>query len=234
MTRLDEAAPGLFIAQPSRGFRYGVEAFWLAGFALELLECRGLEVRGAQALDLGTGSGVIAGLLAARGMCATGVDLRPEWEPLWAESLAASELAGRLSLERGDLTEVSCRALLVCSNPPFFPKGTGPVAKDPWRAAARTESTATLRDVVEAVQRCLLPGGLGCLVVPVERAVEVERVAEELGLILVSSAQIGGRRWLGALSDRGPVRPHRQLAQDHAAVQGWVARARGRVVPGPT
>lgn len=47
MTR-DTPAPGLVIWQPKRAFRYGAEAFWLAGFAVE----GGVP---STAIDLGTG-----------------------------------------------------------------------------------------------------------------------------------------------------------------------------------
>src|SRR5688572_7988230 len=86
MTR-DTPASGLAIFQPERGFRYGSEAFWLVGLALEGGGPR-------TALDLGTGSGIMAFLLARLGVDTLGVDGRPEWRELWARSLAESEVSG--------------------------------------------------------------------------------------------------------------------------------------------
>ncbi|MEQ1568253.1 MAG: hypothetical protein ABMA64_21620, partial [Myxococcota bacterium] len=54
---LDRPAPGVVIAQPARGFRYGSDAMWLVGFALATGPLP------ASALDLGTGSGVMAAQL---------------------------------------------------------------------------------------------------------------------------------------------------------------------------
>ncbi|TVQ91102.1 MAG: hypothetical protein EA397_11450 [Deltaproteobacteria bacterium] len=228
MSRLDQAAPGLLIAQPERGFRYGAEAFWLVGFALEVLQARGLEIAGERALDLGTGSGVIAGLLATHGMIARGVELREEWAPLWQRTLRASPAAVRLRLEVADLRSVQDRALLVCTNPPFFPSGSGPTAADAWRAAARTESTATLADVLAAIARCLSPRGIGCLILPVERAAEVVALSPVHGLSLDRQVQVGARRWLCALRvdpSSAPPPLERYIEQDPVVLR-WAARAR--------
>jgi len=163
--RLDNPAPGLRIAQPERGFRYGSEAFWLVGFALE----GGVPSR---ALDMGTGSGIAAFLLASVGVETLGIDLRPEWKPLWERSLEASDASPTLRVR--DAAELEGSWPLIVSNPPFFPAGSGPVSADEWRAAARTESTATLKMFVDTARACLAPGGRACFVIPVQRLAEIE------------------------------------------------------------
>jgi tRNA1(Val) A37 N6-methylase TrmN6 len=87
-------------------------------------------------------------LLAARGIDATGVDSFGDWAPLWQRTLAESD--AQAELIQGDVREFKATADLVISNPPFFPAGSGPVSGNPFRAAARTESTATLADFVDA------------------------------------------------------------------------------------
>jgi tRNA1Val (adenine37-N6)-methyltransferase len=196
-------APGVVVWQPARGFRYAVDVFWLVGFALE----GGIP---KTAIDLGTGSGIAAFLLAARGVDTTGIDARPEWEPLWTRSLADSAVSPRLVVE--DVRDVAAAFDLAIANPPFFAAGTGPSAPDPWKAAARTESSATLAEFVAAGLR-IAPRL--CLVLPVEREDEVpaSRVV-----------RVGRRRVLVEVG--GEPAPAVALAEDDARVLGWVAAAR--------
>lgn len=223
----DRAADGVVVAQPARGFRYGAEAFWLAGFALGELERAGTAASGATALDLGTGSGIIGALLAARGLRVVGIDLRPEWRPLWAITLAESSFAGALSLNVGDLRDARGPVDLLVSNPPFFAADSGPVAPDPWKAAARTESTATLAEVVAVAARVLGPQGIACLVVPVDRASEVRRAAAQAGLGVQRQVQVGARRWLVALRHGNVDRALERVEDRGERVEAWYRRARG-------
>lgn len=156
----------------------------------------------------------------------TGIELRPEWADLWPHTLASPALDGRLTLRLGDLRDARGPVDLVVSNPPFFPRGTGPVAAEGWRAAARTESAATLADVV-AVALAAAPDGRVVLVVPVERAAEVRRHASAAGAGVVVDARIGARRAVLALRfgalDVDPV----SLLEADPRVVGWYARAQG-------
>lgn len=165
----DRPAPDVVVHQPRRGFRYGAEAFWLAGAVLE----RGVP---ATALDLGTGSGIVAWLLARRGVAVTGIDVRPEWQEGWARSAAASRCpapafrcADVASLAPADGAPVD---VVVC-NPPFFPAGSGPEPADPWHAAARFASSADVAAFVGAGVAWLAPGGRLVVVVPIERETDV-------------------------------------------------------------
>jgi tRNA1(Val) A37 N6-methylase TrmN6 len=210
---VDSPAPGLAVAQPVRGFRYGAEAFWLAGFALE----GGVP---ASAADLGTGSGVIALLLAAAGVDAVGFDVREEWRTGWGLTLAGSTVAGRIRLLAGDVAApLPGKYGLVTANPPFFARDTGPMAPDPWRAAARTESTAPLRRFVEAGMALLEPGGRMCLVLPREREAEVGPV--------VRRVRVGARRTLIELRPGfSGEATHEHLREDDARTRGWFGRFR--------
>ncbi len=171
MTR-DEPASGVVVYQPKSGFRYGAEAFWLAGFALEGGSAE-------RALDLGTGSGIIAMLLGSRGTRVTGYDSRSEWCGLWTRSLDESSLRSEVRLVVRDVAVGVPDAgvdLVVC-NPPFFPAASGPASGNPWKAAARTECTATLTDFVSVAVGALRRGGRACFVVPREREQVVSHAA---------------------------------------------------------
>lgn len=217
----DSPVAGVRIAQPARGFRYTSDAMWLTGFAL------GVGPRPSRALDLGTGSGVIALLLAARGIPTVGVDVRPEWAPLWRETLAASRTLAPVELVQGDIADgVDGPFDLVVSNPPFFAAGTGPVAPDPWRRAARTESTAPLARFVEVALHALAPGGRFCVVLPRER--EDALLAASRGVSVERQIRIGRRRTVFCLGS-GPVTPIVTVDEDSELVRGWVDAATAEV-----
>jgi len=224
---VDRPAHGVVIAQPARGFRYGADAFWLTGFALQALARASIRAGGATALDLGAGSGIVGALLAARGLRVRGVDLREEWTALWDLSLAESRLAGTLELAHGDLLAERGPVDLVVSNPPFFARGSGPVAPDPWKAAARTESTATLAQVVGVAARALGPGGVACVIVPVDRADEVCQAAAASGLGVARQVTVGARRWLAALRQGATEAPMETIDDHGDATALWYRLARG-------
>jgi len=189
---VEHPASGLSVAQPKRGFRYGSEAFWLVGCAIE----GGGVPR--KAVDLGTGSGIAALLLGRLGASVHGVDVRREWLSLWAHTLDRSEVGGRVQLDVHDVSDgpPAMGVDLVVCNPPFFPKGTGPRSGHVWKGAARTESSATLAQFVEVGMACLAPEGRACWVVPRERWQEVACDGAEPTRVV----HVGRRRTLVELS----------------------------------
>ena len=204
-------APGLQIAQPTRGFRYGAEAFWLAGAVAT-------DRPAGRAVELGTGSGIAAALLGRLGWEVLGVELRAEWVAAWS----ASRFPPTVRMVLADVATVDLPAVdVVLSNPPFFVRGAGPASSDRWKAAARTESTATLAQFVAAAARALNPDGAGFFVVPREREVEVTDVGEGLGLGASAVWRIGARRSVVRLA-RGPRR-QRCTAHDERSdlVRSW-------------
>lgn len=211
----EEPLPGLVIWQPRRGFRYGAEAFWLAGFALEGGVPR-------TALDVGTGSGIVAGLLAAHGVAAEGIDVRPEWEAGWQRSRAESRAFPSVRVQ--DVGAVQGAWDVVVSNPPYFPAGTGPSSPDTWKAAARSEGERRLADFVAVATRC---APRVCLVVPLEREPEILAVS---ALPASRIVRVGRRRVLIELCAGGqsPI----VEAIDERSAERWYARVRG--VSSPT
>ncbi|MCB9663547.1 MAG: methyltransferase [Alphaproteobacteria bacterium] len=222
---VEHPVPGLRLHQPARSFRYAAEAFWLVGLALE----GGVPPR---ALDLGTGSGILAALLAAQGAEVLGVDRHPGWSEGWQRTLGDSRLAGRLTLEVADVATLRRDPVdLVVSNPPFFAASAGPVSSDPLRASARTESTAPLAAFVACACRHLLPGGRACLVVP--RAREEELLdGVPAGYGARRRLRVGRVRSLVVLAPGAASCAPEQLDDRGPEVAAWYARARA-VAPGP-
>lgn len=218
-TTADRPASGLVIHQPRRGFRYSSDAFWLAGFAL----AGGVPARVA---DLGTGSGIVAALLARQGARVLGIDSLPAWSPLWAQTLADSAQQGTLELLQRDVREgLADRGPfdLVVSNPPFFSPATGPASADPWHAAARFEGQARLADFV-SVACAAAPSGRVCLVLPTLRLAEL-RTYLPGGWSVAQEVHVGRKRALVALVPATVSTRVAHLAASDDEVTGWVARA---------
>ncbi len=210
------------MAQPERGFRYGAEAFWLAGFALE-------GASPTSAIDLGTGSGIVALLLGGRGVQTRGYDVRPEWGPLWRRSLSHSRLDGRVQLLLGDVAAGMEGPVDVCvSNPPFYRRGDGPDIADPWRGAARTEGDAQLRDFVRVALHVIRPGGSACFVVPRQREAELLHATGAEGGRVEERVHVGRKRVVTRLRmGGGPLPAATTIPERGGRVQRWYRLARG-------
>lgn len=135
---VETPAPGLTLRQPRRGYRYGVEAYALAAFAL---------VGGPRtAIDLGTGSGIVALLLASAGVQVVAVERDLRWV-----ALARANGVGRFEVLAADVREwEGLPAEVVVANPPWFDVQEGPVSPDSWRASSR----ATLHGGPEEFLAC--------------------------------------------------------------------------------
>ena len=216
----DVPRSGLCIAQPVAAFRYGAEAFWLAGLGLQLMP------QAKRALDLGTGSGVMAVLLASVGLETIGIDNHQDWVPAWRETVARSDTVGAFTLVQSDVKMFSSadKFGLVLANPPFFSAKSGPVSPNEWKAAARTEKTATLADFVIAGLSCLSERGKMLLVVPRERHAEVVTAAHAEGGKHASTIFVGAKRVIVVLDRYSRTHTTRTVSDDGDEVGSWYAR----------
>ncbi len=160
----EEPVPGLRVWQPRRGFRFSLDPFLLAAFALA-------GERPASFLDVGTGSGIITLLLARQGLVGEGIDLHPEWITLARRSARESGLD--VAFEVQDIrARAAAPVALALSNPPFWRLGEGPLPPDPLRAAARHELNGGLSEIVAGMARA---APRVALVLPARREAEAVR-----------------------------------------------------------
>ncbi len=178
----DEPAPGLVVHQPRRGFRYAMEPFLLAGWVLE-------RHAGARFLDVGTGSGIVALLLASRGLAGEGIDVLPAWIALARRSAADSGLAGRVRFRVADVRREKAGGFdLAVANPPFFEPGAGPLPADPFRAAGRHALAGGLAAIVAGMAR---RAPACALVLPRRRAGDGARALAAAGRPLARRLDLG-------------------------------------------
>ena len=151
-------------------FKLGTDAVLLAHFANTS--------RTTRAADLGSGTGVVAILLAldAPALTIDCVDILPEAVALTAENAAHNGLE-RVRAHHADICAIrevlpAGAYDLVVSNPPYFPAGSGFRASSDI-ADAREESFCTLDDVCRAAGYLLRWGGRFALVHRPERLAEI-------------------------------------------------------------
>ncbi len=131
-------------------------------------------------LDVGTGSGLIALMLAQRFSMAeiTAIEIDPEAAQQARENFAASPWQSRLTLIEGDFNNfVSEEPFdLVISNPPYFTDALK--APDKQRSMARHNDTLNYHQLFLQVRRLLQPDGICCLIIPAEAETFVQQMAE--------------------------------------------------------
>ena len=162
------------------------------------------------AFDVGTGTGVIAAILARRGVQRiVATDLDPRALSCARENIDRLGLAGRIELLQSDLFPPGRAPLVVC-NPPWLPARPS----SPLEHAIYDEDSRMLRGFLQGLAQHLAAGGEGWLI--------LSDLAEHLGLRtheeLLALIQAGGLRVV-ARSDVKPRHPKALDASDplHAA-----------------
>ena len=159
---------GYRIFQQREGFRFGTDAVLLADF------CRARTRE--RVVDAGSGTGVIAILLAARVPSITldAIELREQAAALARRSVAYNGLSERVRVHALDL-EGAWRTLgcewadLVVTNPPYLQAGQGLTSPNAERALARgSETTLPIEAWIAACGKLLRSGGRLCMVFPAE------------------------------------------------------------------
>jgi methylase of polypeptide subunit release factors len=168
----------------------------------------------ALAFDIGTGTGVIAALLARRGVrrvIATDVDSRAL--DCARENVARLGLSAQVEVVRADLFPLSCRAPLVVCNPPWVPARPSASIEH----AVFDPDSRMLRGFLAGLPAHLAPGGEGWLI--------MSDLAEHLGLrpreAFLAMIDAAGLQVL----NRVDIRPRHPKASD-AADPLYAARAR--------
>ena len=157
--RLDDLhRNGFQIIQNKDKFCFGMDAVLLSGFA-KVKE-------GEKVLDIGTGTGIIPILLAAKtpGQHFTGLEIQPESADMARRSVALNHLEEKISIVEGDVREAdqlfsAASFDVITSNPPYMTGSHGLVNPDMPKAIARHEICCTLEDLVSQTEKLLRPGG---------------------------------------------------------------------------
>ncbi len=157
--RLDDLQRnGFKIIQDPDKFCFGMDAVLLSGFASV--------PEGGNMIDLGTGTGIIPILMAAKTKAdrIVGLEIQQESAEMAGRSVVLNDLQDKIKIIQGDIKEAerlfeAASFDVVTSNPPYMIGGHGLQNPDGPKAIARHEILCDLEDVIKAAARCLKPGG---------------------------------------------------------------------------
>lgn len=201
---------------------YGVFAP-IRGEYVELVAAAPLPAACRLAFDIGTGSGVLAALLARRGVeLIVATDRDPRALACATDNLARLGLTGRVELVRADLFPPGRAALVVC-NPPWLPGAVG----SPLEHAVYDPGSRMLKGFIEGLTAHLEPGGEAWLV--------LSDLAEHLGLRargeLLAAFDRAGLKVVGRIEAK-PRHPRaRDISDPLHAARGAEVTSLWRLVP---
>lgn len=176
---------GYRIIQDEDDFCFGVDAVLLANFAA------GYVRQGMRVLDLGTGTGVIPILLAAKTMASGiyGLEIRKEAVELGRRSVMLNGLEDRVYIMEGDIRNIqelsffkainrreasgaSSMDVVTC-NPPYIKIDAGLPSEGKGKMISKHEIYVKFKDIVDASAFSLKTGGHFFLVHRPERLAEI-------------------------------------------------------------
>jgi len=162
----------LALLQNKKWYRSSEDSLILLNIIIENI---GISFSGT-AFEFGTGSGIIAILLAAKlpQISITAIEVQPSLFELAQKNVAKNHLDEKINLIMMDGKKVRTKMPfkkfdIAFSNPPFFPVGRGRLSPNEEKRNARHEILCTMDDVIIAFEHLLKKSGLGFIIYPTFR-----------------------------------------------------------------
>lgn len=156
-----------------------------------------LEENHRRVLDIGTGTGLIALMVAQRteewGTKVVGVEIDPSAAEDARENVRRSEWAERVEVAQTPIQEYSPEEQFdhIISNPPYFVASL--LSPDAARTTARHTTSLTFDDLAAAAARLLATEGLLSVVLPYDAASDMTLAAARKGLFLVRRTNVASK-----------------------------------------
>lgn len=149
---------GIYVIQKKDAFRFGIDAVLLANFANIK--------KGAEVIDLCSGTGIIPFILAGKTGAdhITGIEIQEQMVEMANRSCLYNGLEHKLKFINKDLKDVNflnhlSKVDVVTVNPPYKLKNSGIINLNDKNAIARHEICCTLEDVIKATKIILKDNG---------------------------------------------------------------------------
>jgi len=212
LKRDDETMDYLFhgslrVLQKEKGYRFSVDSPLLAHFVTLR--------RGDRVADLGTGSGVIAMILALRFTEVTiaEVEIQRELADIAGRNIELNGLGNRIRVYPGDVKKI--KELfepqsfdVAVFNPPYRRLNSGRINPDQERAVARHEIRGTIDDFLVSARYLLKDSGRVYVIYPASRGVQLIARMRKIGmepkrLRIVYSSTVSGAAFILAEGVKG-------------------------------
>ncbi len=157
--RLDKVNEQITLIQKKEGLTFGTDAFLLASY---------IKPRpSGKAVELGTGTGIVSLLLAARSRFATvyAVEIQEAFASLAMRNVICNNMEDRVKIICGDATKLTAQDIggeadVVFSNPPYMKTDSGKRNDSDYKYIARHEVCGGIEDFCSSAARLLKHGGL--------------------------------------------------------------------------
>ena len=172
MERIDDLQyKELKIIQNTEGFCFGIDSILLTEFARDMKKDKYI-------VDLGTGTGIIAILLAKKvdAKKVVGVEIQSEVSDMATRSVKLNGLQDTVKIINEDIHSLSLEKNsfdYVVTNPPYKKKGTGLINKDDKQIISRHETTVMLDEWIKVSSELLKDRGSLYIVYRPERLSEI-------------------------------------------------------------
>lgn len=171
----------LQVYQEKEGYRFSLDA------AIAAAGVR--PKKGDVILDLGTGCGIIALMLAFRFSLVRiiGIEIQDQLVDLARTNIRENQLDPQIAIVPGDARKMHVRDVggpvdwIVC-NPPYRRASSGRINPKTQKALARHEINITMTDIVQCAQKFLRHGGQFVTIYPAERGVDLLANMREAGI----------------------------------------------------
>lgn len=154
---------GYKILQGKKNFKFGIDAFLLAWYAVSSQGIR----KNSTVVDLCTGTGIVPLLLSGKSNAQhiSGLEIQPESASMAARSVEMNGLQEKIQIIQGDIKQVSSffrkhSVNVVTCNPPYMISDHGKQNPEDAKAIARFEVLCSLEDVVSAADYLLKEHGV--------------------------------------------------------------------------
>ena len=156
--RIDRVNEDIVLIQKKAGLTFGTDAFLLASY---------LRPRpNGRAIELGTGTGIVSLLAAARGRFAhiDAVEIQEDFATLAARNVKINGLDTRITVHSADVRDLRAQTLgyevdTVFANPPYMGTQSGARNDSDYKYLARHEVCGGIEDFCAAASRLLKHGG---------------------------------------------------------------------------